>query len=246
LAKLRDSRDYQNSVALAWKTLFGHLRHRLRYIVWSRVVEDARQAADLLWLLHPRFYQHVVRALTIGSFKEMRRAANLAARVLFLLPLEKQQALSSNLALREVVFDNIARKNEAESLVQVKLASDIREKQVLPIPIIRIKPTTTMLLLVNQEQYGLDIRVDPGASLSTRMHFIVNTSDLPVRPGLHKIFDVDHMSRSQTLGFQVTPDDAHAFPDRLTVQMFINGRGQRLMAYEIFVCDRYVLRGLRL
>ena len=234
LAKLQNSPPHSERITSAWAAIFPSLRHQLQHIIWSDVLDNARQAAELRLRLNPHFIQNAARMLATGIFEEKRYAANLAARIALLLPSGSPM----------VVAKRHKPEAEGEFSVQVQIAYK-NGRRSLPIPMIHMGTGNTTLLFVNHEKYQLKVSVSPHVELSTRLHFIVNTDDIPIQPSLHNTFDPSQVNPSRTLEFQATPDDEHAFADRLTVDMYIQGRDQRLMAYDVFVCDPVVLTGLK-
>ncbi|HLG36707.1 MAG TPA: hypothetical protein VI338_01120 [Nitrososphaera sp.] len=241
LANLQDSPTNQESITEAWKNIHGALRNQLMDVIWSNTLEDARHAAHLYYQ-DPYFIQNALQMLQTGNFEEKYYAANLTARVMYLLMHELPQEKSEILNLRQDI--SLKHASEPKTQIKVQLTGESNGTPALPIPVVNIELGKPMLLLVNHEKYRLDVQMQASTSQSIRLKFFAITDKLDI-PQYAREFNSEKPDSSPLVQYQLFPDEPYAFEDLLTLTMRVNGRGQRLMAYKLFVCDPYVLNGLK-
>lgn len=242
LANLLNTPTKQKAITSAWRNILEELRNQLTDIIWSNEVEDARQAA-YLYLQDPSLIQNILQVMKTENFEDRCYTAHLAARIMFLLMQELPEEESEILDAKQVI--SFEHSEDAMTRIKVQLTASSKGKGTLrlPIPIINLTPGHAVLLLVNYETYHLDVQIQSSASPPGRLKFFAVTDNVDI-PQYAREFTPEKPDISPQIEYYLFPNKLAAFEDRLTLTMTINGIGQRLMIYELFICDPYVLNGL--
>jgi tetratricopeptide (TPR) repeat protein len=229
LAEAMGDPELESRAGHVWDALRNHLFRRLLKALWDDDVTLALRAAELAIQMGAGFVTPLVEALTTRQPAARRRAANQLARIAL---------LGEHIAGME----SYSSVEPPPAQIRVALSAEPSGPYTLPIPVVTLVDGRQMLLLVENEKYTLYVESPtsvgvPGTGTASRIHFEILTDDVPVEPSFHKVLE------TRQLDFHLAPDTVCL--DRLSIHMVADGREQEPLAYEVFVCDAAVMKGLR-
>jgi tetratricopeptide (TPR) repeat protein len=229
LAEAMGDPELESRAGQVWDALRDHLFHRLLKALWEDDVTLALRAAELAIQMGAGFVTPLVEALTTRQPAARRRAANQLARIAL---------LGEHIA----GVESYSSVEPPPAQIHVALSAEPGRPYALPIPVVTLVDGRQMLLLVKNEGYTLYVESPTsigvsGAGTASRIHFEIITDDVPVEPTFHKVL------KTRQLDFHLAPDTVGL--DRLSIHMVADGREQEPLAYEVFVCDAAVMKGLK-
>jgi hypothetical protein len=216
------------TAARAWSLLESILHDRLLTGCWEKDLALARRCAQLSLALGPAFMNSLTRAL-IGESPSLRALAARRLTRLGLLTASPAELTSKQVEIHPQFGATIILKGKPH------------DSYPLPVLVATTPEGEETVLLVNGEEYALNIRLEDPHEVTHRLEFIVQTDEVPVQP-FRQVIQTQGKS-PQIIQFQVQPNSVT--PDRMTVKLLARNRIAAWLDLRVYACHADVFQGLK-